>query len=931
MSIEGQHLNQIKILGQLSEIPLRCTDRNQALMKVTQLSKQALHSHACVLTLVNLDKGQLSQVAFASEDEEFEDFMATVNQEENSSLPQAQCISFDLLAKGEVIEKYDLQVDGQGAVSPAIARKFNLSSLLSYPLKFEDRTIGYISHFSSGSSPFRTDEKKLLEIFARQAMVIIEKFDYQLLRERSIGIFNNLLQNLLSLSPCDFLETVAEEAMELLSVPVCIIWKLNEQDETLKIAATAGGVDPEYRTINLKLSEAGFERSSSRRGIAYIPDVTKDPKHYLFSTEAHERGWVSLLSAPMRVKGRLIGMLDVYTKEMRYFRKWERDFFGAFAHHAALSLEKAELLRKTEETDNDQKKLMKLTDIMLQMTAASTVEELLKQFFEAGLELVNAERGWISLLDDKTDELNIVAPSESIPGKRRLRIGKGLTGKAILDEEPVRAGDVNSSEWQGIYEKFWEDTRSEMSIPMLIRRAPVRVGREVELATKPIGVLNIESPKPNIFSKMDEDCLLSLAYQAAVIIDNLESERKRTQLRKIERKIVGERDYEQIIQTLLRGITNTLGFEYVVISWIHWEQNCIRTEYVKGLASRNELDKFKDMAVYPLAGDTIHAQVAKRGEIEVSDSTDKRFNSPVYKKFGLDRMLTVFVPMVSSTDNRPIGIVEAGYQKMHRKHIYERDVQILQSFVDYVVQAFEQKRSGMLDKVSHEFKAPIAGIRNNASFLKRRLNQLPEELINSKFDDILTDCEILLNQVGELEHLLGRSSPVSKVEKTLVYRDVVIKTVNQLKPVIREQGFDPSKVFYNPADSTRIRLYVDKAKLNQVVYNLLTNSIKYAESDPDAFAIRLEVEETNESFIIKFRDWGIGINQGLEEKIFEDGFRTPEAHRMNVSGSGLGLTIARKIMKTLGGSLRLTNNSKPTEFQLALPKKLSEVPDDTHR
>lgn len=916
----------IEILAQLSEILLRSSDRTQALLRVTQICRQAMHSHACALTLVDLDKRELCQVALASEGEEFEVFTASSDPGGNNPRQSDKHEGFDLIAGGGVIEKYDLQVDTQGVVSPDVARRNNLNSLLSLPLKFEGRTIGYISHFSSKSERFSADEKSLLDIFSRQAVVIIEKIDYQSLHERSIGIFNNLVQNLLLLSPGDFLETVAAEAMKLLSVPVCIVWKLNERDEILKIAATAGGVDTEYRKTKLKLSEAGFERSSSHRGVAYIPDVTKEPKHYLYPAEAYQRGWVSLLSAPMRVKGRLIGMVDVYTKELRYFRKWERDFFGAFAHHAALSLEKAELLRKTEETDNDQKKLVKLTDIMLQMTAASTVEELLKQFFEAGLELVDAERGWISLLDDKVGELIIVAPSQNIPGKRRLSLGKGLTGKALLAEEPVRADDVTASEWRGSYEKFWEDTRSEMAIPMLIRRAPVRVGSEVELATKPIGVLNIESPTPYVFSKMDEDCLLSLAYQAAVIIDNLENERKRTQLRKIEQKIVGERDYEQIIQTLLRGITNTLGFEYVIISWINWEQNCIRTEYVKGLASKNELDKFKEMATYSLASNSIHAHVAKQGGIVVPDPADERLNSAAYKKFGLDRMLTVFVPMTGSTDNRPIGIVEAGYRKTHRKHIYERDVQILQSFVDYVVQAFEQKRSGMLDKVSHEFMAPIAGIRNNASFLKMRIDELPPEFADSKFDDILTDCEILLNQVGELEYILGRSSRVSEVKRTLVYRDVIIKTVNQLKPLIKEQGFDPSKVSYNPADSGRIRLYVDKAKLNQVVYNLVTNSIKYAERDPEQFAVRLEVEETNEAFIIKFQDWGIGINQELEEKIFEEGFRTPEAQRMNVSGSGLGLTIARKIMKAMGGSLKLTNNFKPTEFKLTLPKKMSEVP-----
>lgn len=72
------------------------------------------------------------------------------------------------------------------------------------------------------------------------------------------------------------------------------------------------------------------------------------------------------------------------------------------------------------------------------------------------------------------------------------------------------------------------------------------------------------------------------------------------------------------------------------------------------------------------------------------------------------------------------------------------------------------------------------------------------------------------------------------------------------------------------------------------------------------------------SLIIKFKDWGIGVSKGLEEKIFEDGFRAPEAIDKYATGSGLGLTIARKIIRELGGDLKLVNDYKPTEFHVVL-------------
>jgi signal transduction histidine kinase len=211
--------------------------------------------------------------------------------------------------------------------------------------------------------------------------------------------------------------------------------------------------------------------------------------------------------------------------------------------------------------------------------------------------------------------------------------------------------------------------------------------------------------------------------------------------------------------------------------------------------------------------------------------------------------------MIVPADGRVIGTLEAGYQaSYHREHIYERDVQILLGFVDYAVAALENKRSGLLDKITHEFRAPIVGIRSNASFLQRRFQQVPNEFIEAKLTDILLDCEILFHQVAELEHILGRPLPDYQPIRTHVFRDVIIKTVNQLKPIVKEYGLAVSEIGYNPADSARIILNVDRAKLGQVVYNLLTNSIKYAESDPSKFRIRIQVEETKDNFIILFKD-----------------------------------------------------------------------------
>jgi signal transduction histidine kinase len=138
-------------------------------------------------------------------------------------------------------------------------------------------------------------------------------------------------------------------------------------------------------------------------------------------------------------------------------------------------------------------------------------------------------------------------------------------------------------------------------------------------------------------------------------------------------------------------------------------------------------------------------------------------------------------------------------------------------------------------------------------------------------------------------------------------------------------GFPLSGFKYDVSAARRAFVYTDPVKLNQVVYNLLINSIKYSEADPSLFQIWINVDEDQGSFIVKFKDWGIGISEKYKDEVLKLGFRTPEAINRNVTGSGLGLEISKSIMEELGGELKLIGFSKPTEFHMVIPKSIENT------
>ena len=914
----------IMIFNALSAIPLKCTDKSEAFKEITELGRQALQSHACTLAEVDLPGRWLIHRACAGLDKAFE--QSLINKELRlGSVGNGDLLDFDLFAKGELIEKYNLIKDGQGIANPTISERYGLYSALCYPLKIDERLIGYFNHFSSKKKSFTNDQKRLLEIFARQAVVTIDRFDRYKAQDELFESLRSLTQSLLKVSPADYFEQVAQKARILLSADVCLLWMHVEQEKKLKIVATAGRVDEKYKFPELSFENPYIRKHLKHKRVKFILDVSKSTSQYLFPEDAQKKGWVSLLSAPLETNNHIIGMIDLYTKIRRNFKSWEKECFGTFADYAAVSIHKADLLREAEANLQSKNKLMRLSILMRQMTEATDERSLLDLIVKEGSNLVPYRHAAIYALDLAEGKLKVVATRDNAHRPEPLMWTQGSSGKSLSAERPIRVGNVFSEEWKDIYVPDKDDTRSELAVPILITNAKTMDGRGHGFASKPIGVFDVESEKENAFSHEDENILWLIAQQASLLIDRIKIEAKIISLRKMKEELVGKKNLNDIFEVFSKGVTESLGYDYVNISLVDSELSQIKSSYVVGIPEKDK-DEFKSKCVHSLDGNDIQADIVRNKCIEVPGEYDERYDAEIYAKFNHKDLIRVFVPMISPRDERVIGTVEAGYRNREcRRYIYKRDVDILWNFIEFTVRALEQRERVIIDKITHEFRAPIVGIRSNASFLQRRLKDLETQTVDQKFEDIIADSHILLYQVKELEHILGGAAPIYKKVTALIFRDIIIKTINQLKPLVTEKKFDSKNITWRHSDIRKIEaIYVDKASLNQVVYNLLTNSIKYASDNSEEFAIHIEVDETRDNFIIKFKDWGIGVSEGLEEKIFEDGFRSPDAIEKHVSGSGLGITIARKIMREMGGDLVLANNFKPTEFHMILPKSIQE-------
>ena len=166
-------------------------------------------------------------------------------------------------------------------------------------------------------------------------------------------------------------------------------------------------------------------------------------------------------------------------------------------------------------------------------------------------------------------------------------------------------------------------------------------------------------------------------------------------------------------------------------------------------------------------------------------------------------------------------------------------------------------------------------------------------------------------------------------QKTFLLSDVIAPAVNQVGLLLEERGFARSAIQFGDFRDVP-PLWIDKNQFQQVFFNLLSNSIKYAEADKTRFRVLIESGQYGADYLIWFSDYGMGVDPELQEAVFAPGFRGPKAHAQYVAGQGLGLYVVRAIIQAHGGSIRITNNRNPTKFEIKLPKTLrNPFPLDT--
>lgn len=733
--------------------------------------------------------------------------------------------------------------------------------------------------------------------------------------DSDVSAFNSPINSFLSLITNESVEAILKELVdrtkEWMHVSSAAFWLLDLNHNGFRLLPTKGKRNSSYNFIPYETAEELGLLSA------------EEPLEITEAAWRKLHGLVPANSLVVRINyfERTSGILIVFPEQ--HTDSWsdsDRDLLTQIARTGA------ELCASFERRE----KLERLVHSLQEMADQTTDYGLYEVVLREGKAILKCDRGVVRGLDLQNGHLTYETSTPKAPHGFPILPGKGITGLALQERRTLRISDV-TKEWSDRYVSLWPNlrpTRSELALPILLR-SRVRVRTSGVYVQKPFGVLNFESPTIGAFSSWDEYCGEVIAQRIAPMMERIEYDSKLDKVRRFAYSLATKRDWDSIVDTLLQAIRDSLGYEFVSFSTVDHDAGKIRCARVLGLNDAQAAE-FKKLAEHNLDSDHVQADVVRYRRIEVPDPDDPRL-SKISSQFGLDKFIRVFVPVVA-TKGEIVGTITAGYEREYRENIYWRDVQLLRILAVFGANAMVLWQREDIDRVSHEMNAPLTAVRSNIDNLLKRWKSLTPAEIEQDLEDMETDANLLYFQLSDLEYRLG--GPVAEapkqplhLESVLLFGDIIFKTINQLKMSVRDHHLDPKKISYVEADIHKIPEFkLDKSKISQVIFNLFMNAVKYADS-PETFKIVIGAEEQSDRYIIKFCDSGIGVPEGLEEKIFEERFRAPL--KRGIRGSGLGLTIARQLMREHGGDLILHQRKDPTEFHLIFPKPPRRRNEDT--
>ncbi len=268
------------------------------------------------------------------------------------------------------------------------------------------------------------------------------------------------------------------------------------------------------------------------------------------------------------------------------------------------------------------------------------------------------------------------------------------------------------------------------------------------------------------------------------------------------------------------------------------------------------------------------------------------YHAPALQQAAAPVWLTLVAPLMLLG----VGLGALGYL-FYREH--RREIRLATQRVNFV------------NQVSHELKTPLTNVRLYAEMLQQRLDGDADPAVG-RYLGVITDESQRLSRL--IDNVLSFSR-LQRQSLKLTHENVnpdeqIVRILETFEPLLRQRGVEPR---FDAGISQSLNY--DPATLEQILNNLLSNCEKYA---PDSGELQVRSWLKGSLLCIEVQDCGPGIDAGDRKKIFEPFYRSSSRLTDGITGTGIGLGLARDLARAHGGDLTLEASDRGACFQIRL-------------
>ncbi|MCH8892564.1 MAG: GAF domain-containing protein [Chloroflexi bacterium] len=794
------------------------------------------------------------------------------------------------------------------------------------PLLANDRSIGVLAVLDRHIRRFAEDEVSLLQAFADQAALALEKARLlneaetereraETERERADSLYR--ISNLLAGAHTtdEVLDLIVNEAARLLGASGAYIRLLNggvlvpsaATESTTAYLAEVGEAQPSLR-VEEGTSFMGQVMATKKPWVS--DDVTLDELVTAVGRQKNqEHGFHGAAAVALLANDQPLGVLSVVDKRIRRFTEDEVSLLSAFADQAALALEKARLLNEAEREKERSDALYRVSNLL---AGAHDTDEVLDLIVNEAARLLGANKSWIRLLQH--DGLVLAAATETAAGY--VTAIAEFTPAFAVEEGANNAGHAMATKEPLIMEDAVADGFASSDDRRRNQEYEVRGSVVVPLVAndRSIGVLMIADRKPRRFTDDEVSLLTAFADQAALAIEKArllnEAERERERLvalNDVVSDLATTLDFQAVSQKIVDSARSLIGARIAIIFELNQSTGILKLISLSG----NSYPRFTQE--FPLSDlGSVRAYAARERQTIITRDflmDDRLTHTPEQATLLEELELRAFIGVPFIVQDRVTGTLAVG--DLTGRTFSEDEIELTEAFANQAAVALEharllgeaERRTAELDatnqeleafsySVSHDLRAPLRGIDGFSQALMNEYSDVLDEQAQHYLERVRTGSE----RMGQLIDDLLALSQVTRGEMRRENVDLsdLARTI-----VTGLQERDPQRqVEFVIQDG--VVLNGDTRLLRVALENLLGNAWKYT-GKHDQARIEFGLTEDDGKRTCFIRDDGSGFDMAYADRLFGAFQRLHDASEFE--GSGIGLATVQRIINRHGGRI----------------------------